>query len=88
METFAKLSYVRPEMETIMSDVKAITKTMETAASWEEFKNAYMDWVKLDMELTTAQTIVHIRNTVDMWTNFMRRKIPILMHRCHDTGFL
>lgn len=70
METFAKLSYVRPEMETIMSDVKALTKTMETASSWEEFKDAYMAWVKLDMELSTARTIVHIRNTVDMLDEF------------------
>ena len=66
METFAKLSYTRPDMEKVMADVKALTETMRNASSWEEFKNAYMAWVKLDTELSTAQSVVHIRNTVNM----------------------
>ena len=49
-----------------MADVKALTETMRNASSWEEFKNAYMAWVKLDTELSTAQSVVHIRNTVNM----------------------
>ena len=66
MEKFADLAYVRPDMEAVMARVKADMEGLKSAASYEEFKNAYMDYVQADIELTTAQQIAHIRNTINM----------------------
>lgn len=66
MEKFADLAYVRPDMEAVMARVKADMEAQKNAASYEEFKNAYMDYVQADIELSTAHQIAHIRNTINM----------------------
>ena len=66
MVKFADLQYVRPDMEAIMSRVKADIEVLKNAKTYEEFKNAYMDYVQVDIELTTSQQIAHIRNTINM----------------------
>lgn len=66
MEKFADLKYVRPDMEAVMARVKADIDVLKNAKTYEEFKDAYMDYVQVDIELTTSQQIAHIRNTIDM----------------------
>ena len=66
MVKFADLQYVRPDMEAVISRVKADIEVLKNAKTYEEFRNAYMDYVQGDIELETAQKIVHIRNTINM----------------------
>ncbi len=70
MEKFAELQYVRPDMDAVMARVKADIEGLKSAASYVEFKNAYMDYVQVDIELTTSQQIAHIRNTINMLDEF------------------
>lgn len=66
MEKFADLKYVRPDMEAVMARVKADIEVLKDAKTYEELKNAYMDYVQVDIELSTSQQIAHVRNTINM----------------------
>ena len=45
MEKFADLQYVRPDMEKVFARVSGDIAALKEAKSYEEFKNAYMDFV-------------------------------------------
>ncbi|MBQ5660980.1 MAG: M3 family oligoendopeptidase [Lachnospiraceae bacterium] len=66
MVKFADLQYVRPDMDAVMARVKADIEVLKNAKNYEEFRNAYMDYVQADIELSTSQKIVHVRNTINM----------------------
>ena len=66
MVKFADLQYVRPDMDAVMARVKADIETLKNAKTYEEFRNAYMDYVQTDIELSTSQKVVHVRNTINM----------------------
>lgn len=70
MEKFAELKYVRPDMDAVMARVKADIEGLKEAKTYEEFKNAYMDYVQADIELSTSHQIAHIRNTINMLDEF------------------
>ena len=46
MEKFADLQYVRPDMDAVMARVKADIEVLKNAKNYEEFRNAYMDYVQ------------------------------------------
>ena len=46
MEKFADLQYVRPDMEKVFARVSGDIAALKEAKSYEEFKNAYMDFVR------------------------------------------
>ena len=66
MVKFADLQYVRPDMDAVMARVKADIEVLKNAKNYEEFRNAYMDYVQADIELSTSQKVVHVRNTINM----------------------
>ena len=55
MEKFAELKYVRPDMDAVMARVKADIEGLKEAKTYEEFKNAYMDYVQADIELRSEE---------------------------------
>lgn len=62
-------------MEKAGETVKACVKAMKTAASYAEFRDAYMEYVKLDTELATAKSIAHIRNTVNLMDEYYEKEM-------------
>ena len=50
----------------IFARVSGDIAALKEAKSYEEFKNAYMDFVEADTELETAKTVAHIRNTINL----------------------
>ena len=70
MEKFADLQYVRPDMEKVFARVSGDIAVLKEAKNYEEFRNAYMDYVEADTELETSKTIAHIRNTINLLDEF------------------
>ena len=70
MKKFAELQYVRPDMEKIFSRVSGEITVLKEAKNYEEFRNAYMDYVEADTELETSKTVAHIRNTINLLDEF------------------
>ena len=70
MKKFAELQYVRPDMEKIFARVSGDIAVLKEAKSYEEFRNAYMDYVEADTELETSKTIAHVRNTINLLDEF------------------
>lgn len=70
MKKFAELQYVRPDMEKIFARVSGDIAVLKEAKSYEEFRNAYMDYVEADTELETSKTVAHIRNTINLLDEF------------------
>ena len=70
MKKFAELQYVRPDMEKIFTRVSGDIAVLKGAKNYEEFRNAYMDYVEADTELETSKTVAHIRNTINLLDEF------------------
>lgn len=70
MKKFAELQYVRPDMEKIFARVSGDIAVLTEAKNYEEFRNAYMDYVEADTELETSKTVAHIRNTINLLDEF------------------
>ena len=70
MEKFADLQYVRPDMEKVFARVSGDIAVLKEAKSYEEFRNAYMDYVEADTELETSKTVAHVRNTINLLDEF------------------
>ena len=70
MKKFAELQYVRPDMEKIFAHVSGDIAVLKEAKNYEEFRNAYMDYVEADTELETSKTVAHIRNTINLLDEF------------------
>ena len=70
MKKFAELQYVRPDMEKIFARVSGDIAVLKEAKNYEEFRNAYMDYVEADTELETPKTVAHIRNTINLLDEF------------------
>lgn len=70
MKKFAELQYVRPDMEKIFARVSGDIAVLKEAKNYEEFRNAYMDYVEAVTELETSKTVAHIRNTINLLDEF------------------
>ena len=70
MKKFAELQYARPDMEKIFARVSGDIAVLKEAKNYEEFRNAYMDYVEADTELETSKTVAHIRNTINLLDEF------------------
>ena len=70
MKKFEELQYVRPDMEKIFARVSGDIAVLKEAKNYEEFRNAYMDYVEADTELETSKTVAHIRNTINLLDEF------------------
>ena len=70
MKKFAELQYVRPDMEKIFARVSGDIAVLKEAKNYEEFRNAYMDYVEADTELETSKTVAYVRNTINLLDEF------------------
>ena len=67
---FEDIKYVRPDFKKASKDVRDNIKLMKKAASYEEFKKAYVDTEELLKDLLSMATIASIRNTIDTTDKF------------------
>ena len=88
MEKFADLQYVRPDMEKVFARVSGDIAALKKAKSYEEFKNAYMDFVEADTELETAKTVAHIRNTINLLDSFYEGEMAYFNSQMPKYGIL
>ena len=88
MEKFADLQYVRPDMEKVFARVSGDIAALKEAKSYEEFKNAYMDFVEADTELETAKTVAHIRNTINLLDSFYEGEMAYFNSQMPKYGIL
>jgi len=51
-------------------NLRADIAVLKEAKNYEEFRNAYMDYVEADTELETSKTVAHIRNTINLLDEF------------------
>lgn len=49
-----------------MEDVAGDTDALKKAENYGEFRKTYMEYVEMDIELSTAREIARIRNTINM----------------------
>ena len=71
MKKFAELQYVPSgHGKKIFARVSGDIAVLKEAKNYEEFRNAYMDYVEADTELETSKTVAHIRNTINLLDEF------------------
>lgn len=75
MKKFSELEYVRPDMEKVTADVAGYTEALRQAGTYEDFRKVYMEYVELDIELSTAREIAKIRNTVNMLDEYYEQEM-------------
>lgn len=75
MEKFAQIEYVRPDLEQAVETVKRYAAVMKAAKTYDEFYDAYMAYIKLDMDIDTARNIAHIRNTINMLDDYYEKEM-------------
>lgn len=75
MKKFSEIQYVRPDMEKVMVDLRANIEALKKAESFDAFLSAYKAHVQADIEVSTAQSIAHIRNTVNMLDSYYEEEM-------------
>lgn len=86
MEKFSELQYVRPDMEKVLGDMRAVTEALKNAADFGEFKAAVHGLCEYRISRSPQP---------DSWPipehhqydgmNFMRQRWGISMHGCPNT---
>ena len=75
-------------MEKVFARVSGDIAALKKAKSYEEFKNAYMDFVEADTELETAKTVAHIRNTINLLDSFYEGEMAYFNSQMPKYGIL
>ena len=67
---FEDIKYVRPDFKKASKDIRNNIKLMKKAASYEDFKKAYVNTEEILKDVITMGTIASIRNTIDTTDKF------------------
>ena len=67
---FEDIKYVRPDFKKASKDIRNNIKLMKNAASYEDFKKAYVNTEEILKDVITMGTIASIRNTIDTTDKF------------------
>ncbi len=70
MEKFRDLVYERPDFKACSRKLKELAKKVRKAASYEEYRGAYLELEEVIKKVYTQSSIAHIRNTVDTTDRF------------------
>ena len=70
MEKFSELKYERPDFKALGTQLKACTKEVKNAASYEEYKAGYMKFEEIIKKVYTQASLCEIRNTMDKTDKF------------------
>lgn len=67
---FNKFEYKRPDIEKVNLEIENITKNLENANSYEEFRTAFHEFEKITQHVSTLATLCSIRNSIDTVDKF------------------
>ena len=70
MEKFSNMQYRRPDFAACRKKLAQITKTVRNAASYEEYRSAYLKAEAVITEVYTMSSLCEIRNTMDKTDGF------------------
>ncbi len=62
---FSKMPYQRPDAEELKSQMEALTGRLQAAADYTQAKMVFLERETLSKRIATAQTLVHIRHSID-----------------------
>lgn len=65
MEKFSRIKYERPDLAIVKQGMEKNAERMENAASYEEFRKAYLDNQELTRDSETMASVAYVRNTMD-----------------------
>ena len=74
MEKFSSIEYRRPDFAACRKKLAGITGKVKKAASYEEYKAAYIEAEKVLTEVYTMSALCEIRNTMDKTDRFYERE--------------
>lgn len=82
---FTDYKYEHMDIEALQEQLKAICSKLQNAASYAEFKNAFIELNDVNKYINTNQTLVDIRHTVDTRdeyytkeNDFLNEMLPVL----------
>ena len=62
---FTDYKYEHMDIEALQAQLKAICTKLQNAASYDDFKNAFIELNDVNKYINTNQTLVEVRHTVD-----------------------
>ena len=82
---FTDYKYEHMDIEALQAQLKAICSKLKNAASYDDFKNAFIELNDVNKYINTNQTLVDIRHTVDtrdeyytQENDFLNEMLPVL----------
>lgn len=78
MEKFSSIEYRRPDFAACRKKLAGITGKVKKAASYEEYKAAYMEAEKVLTEVYTMSALCEIRNTMDKTDRFYEQEKQVI----------
>ncbi len=67
---FSEMPYQRPQVDEIKQQMQALTEALKAAESYDQAKAVFLKHEELGRSVATAQTLVHIRHTIDTRDSF------------------
>jgi len=82
---FTDYKYEHMDIEALQAQLKAICTKLQNAASYDDFKNAFIELNDVNKYINTNQTLVEVRHTVDTRdeyytkeNDFLNEMLPVL----------
>mgnify|MGYP000794235952 FL=1 len=78
MKKFSEIEYVRPDMEAEQEKVRAYTKALKEAKSYEELRGLFMEEKTREDAWATMAEVAQVRYTVDTRDSFYEGEVQFL----------
>ena len=82
---FTDYKYEHMDIEALQAQLKAICSKLQNAASYDDFKNAFIELNDVNKYINTNETLVEVRHTVDTRdeyytkeNDFLNEMLPVL----------
>ena len=75
MKKFSEIEYVRPDMEAEQEKVRAYTKALKEAKSYEELRGLFMEEKTREDAWATMAEVAQVRYTVDTRDSFYEGEV-------------
>ncbi len=72
---FSEMKYARPDIETVKSELQAVTQRLVNAADYAEAKKAFIDKDKLERKFSTQNILAEIRHSIDTRDKFYDEEV-------------
>ncbi len=72
---FSEMKYARPDIETVKSELQAVTQRLVNAADYAEAKKAFIDKDRLERKFSTQNILAEIRHSIDTRDKFYDEEV-------------